>query len=586
LALAIFLGLSALSACRTIGDVNYISATNLDKEGKPQEAFNRYQSVVNDPLYPENEKSPARYRLGEMHFDGEGVARNPERALALFEEVANGPDKTWKNLARYRLGEIYRQGIPGFLEPNVIEASYWFQAAVDNGYDTAEYQAKRLARHPAVFVHRHENEFTLLKDAEAPAGMARGYELFEAGDHSAAFDIFLWHARRGNAQAEVAVGIMYRDGLGTSPDVARSRAWYYVAARNGDARAQHEIGLLYRYADAFPTSSEEAAYWFRKSADQGVPESFNELAILALYPDQDQEKEPGKALEYFARAADIGFAPALANMADLYFDGIGTPKDHDRAKALYLEAAKAGVTEARTRLFERFSIVYEANSAPVDVAAQSVAKPAPKQSQPSAPYRVTPDSAKQPQSLNLVELYASLSPSVFPVIALTNQDSASQGSAIALTETLAVTNCHVIADEQVIATKLAGDIVRFIRSRGDTTKDVCFIAIDGGLRPIRSTRAYSELKIGEKVYAIGSPRGLANTLSEGIISGLRKSDGISYIQTSAAISSGSSGGALFDEQGRLIGITTFKIRDGENLNFAIAIDEALKIMPAGRVASR
>ena len=83
------------------------------------------------------------------------------------------------------------------------------------------------------------------------------------------------------------------------------------------------------------------------------------------------------------------------------------------------------------------------------------------------------------------------------------------------------------------------------------------------------------------MYSIGSPQGLTNTLSEGIISGLR-SDGLAqFIQTSAAISEGSSGGGLLDSQGRLIGITTFSIEDSEGLNFAVAIDEVLRLQ-AGR----
>jgi tetratricopeptide (TPR) repeat protein len=62
------------------------------------------------------------------------------------------------------------------------------------------------------------------------------------------------------------------------------------------------------------------------------------------------------------------------------------------------------------------------------------------------------------------------------------------------------------------------------------------------------------------------------SLSEGLVSALRKFEGVSFIQTTAPISHGSSGGGLFDEQGRLIGITTFTVKDGQNLNFAIPTD--------------
>jgi S1-C subfamily serine protease len=77
-------------------------------------------------------------------------------------------------------------------------------------------------------------------------------------------------------------------------------------------------------------------------------------------------------------------------------------------------------------------------------------------------------------------------------------------------------------------------------------------------------------EIGDKVYAIGSPYGLENTVSEGVVSGIRTIDGMTYIQHTCNTTHGSSGGALLDENGYLIGITSSGY-DGTNLNFAIPI---------------
>ena len=84
------------------------------------------------------------------------------------------------------------------------------------------------------------------------------------------------------------------------------------------------------------------------------------------------------------------------------------------------------------------------------------------------------------------------------------------------------------------------------------------------------------LKVGQKIYAIGSPLGLENTMTEGLISGLRytKDEG-SFIQISAAISHGSSGGAVVNSNGELIGISTATIAKGQNINFAIPVNEFL-----------
>ena len=82
------------------------------------------------------------------------------------------------------------------------------------------------------------------------------------------------------------------------------------------------------------------------------------------------------------------------------------------------------------------------------------------------------------------------------------------------------------------------------------------------------------VKTGEKVYAIGSSLGLSGTLSEGIISTAeREIGGQIYIQTTAPISPGNSGGPLLDKTGMVVGINTATLENGQNLNFAIPISE-------------
>ena len=88
-----------------------------------------------------------------------------------------------------------------------------------------------------------------------------------------------------------------------------------------------------------------------------------------------------------------------------------------------------------------------------------------------------------------------------------------------------------------------------------------------------SAKGSSALRVGEDVAAIGNPKGLDTSLSRGIIAQKRQKSGRAYLQTDAALSSGSSGGGLFDAAGNLVGITTFTVAAGENLNFAIAVEE-------------
>jgi hypothetical protein len=116
---------------------------------------------------------------------------------------------------------------------------------------------------------------------------------------------------------------------------------------------------------------------------------------------------------------------------------------------------------------------------------------------------------------------------------------------------------------------------------GETVEPASLIAVDEELDlcllnssslPVRQAqiRSDSTPSVGETVYAIGAPHGLELSLSNGIVSQLREHPSTyRLVQTTAPISKGSSGGGLFDADGRLIGITTFYISDAQNLNFAV-----------------
>jgi len=80
------------------------------------------------------------------------------------------------------------------------------------------------------------------------------------------------------------------------------------------------------------------------------------------------------------------------------------------------------------------------------------------------------------------------------------------------------------------------------------------------------------ITVGEDIVAIGNPAGLEGTVSRGIISGVRKAEGVKYIQITAPISPGSSGGPVFNLTGKVIGVATAFLDLGQNLNFAMPIN--------------
>jgi tetratricopeptide (TPR) repeat protein len=148
---------------------------------------------------------------------------------------------------------------------------------------------------------------------------------------------------------------------------------------------------------------------------------------------------------------------------------------------------------------------------------------------------------------------------------------AGQGSGVVLPSGYIVTNYHVVKAATRLAVGQRGRAVPASLQASNPNKDLALLLAPGlTATPARLGQA-SHLKVGEPVYAVGAPEGLELSLSEGIVSQLRGGPP-PIIQTTVAISPGSSGGGLFNAQGELVGITTFYLREGQSLNFALPVE--------------
>lgn len=178
-----------------------------------------------------------------------------------------------------------------------------------------------------------------------------------------------------------------------------------------------------------------------------------------------------------------------------------------------------------------------------------------------------PAAAMPPQ-----ELFSKLAPSIYFVYGVdTDEKRRSQGSGVVVAPQRVVTNCHVIQGANFVYVRKENVIYVARRvEHADASRDICQLEVPNLNAPVVELGAAKELKVGQKVFALGNPKGLEVTLSDGLVSALRGPDGKEQvIQTTAPISAGSSGGGLFDEEGRMVGITTFLARGGQNLNFAV-----------------
>lgn len=150
--------------------------------------------------------------------------------------------------------------------------------------------------------------------------------------------------------------------------------------------------------------------------------------------------------------------------------------------------------------------------------------------------------------------------------------SQSMGSGVILPNRDVVTNCHVVKGASQLKVRVGNKDYPATLRYSDWDRDICSLIVSGVSAPVVVVGSTKTLKIGAKVYAIGAPQGLELTLSDGIVSNLREVEGGRYIQSTAAISPGSSGGGLFDENGALVGLTTFYLAEGQNLNFAVPVE--------------
>ncbi len=141
---------------------------------------------------------------------------------------------------------------------------------------------------------------------------------------------------------------------------------------------------------------------------------------------------------------------------------------------------------------------------------------------------------------------------------------------------LVLTNDHVIDKADNLAVKCGErESVAKVRRRSKAPDLALLSTTLNSADTLMLNPAYDQNLVGRDVFVLGNPYGLESTFSTGVISGLREIDGVRYIQISAPISPGNSGGPVLLNDGTVIGIATMGLKVGQNLNFAIAAAEVI-----------
>lgn len=172
----------------------------------------------------------------------------------------------------------------------------------------------------------------------------------------------------------------------------------------------------------------------------------------------------------------------------------------------------------------------------------------------------------------------------------------SQGSGfIASKNGLVITNFHVMKGAASAVAKFSDgafyEVAGFIGA--DPSIDVAVLKLQASEKefPFLGFADTDQVTIGQHVIALGSPMSLENTVSDGIVSAVRRAHDLDsklkpdlqVFQTTAPVSPGSSGGPLLDMQGNVIGITSFGAITGQNLNFVIPIGYSKPLLGVNEV---
>ncbi len=176
------------------------------------------------------------------------------------------------------------------------------------------------------------------------------------------------------------------------------------------------------------------------------------------------------------------------------------------------------------------------------------------------------------QALTAEQIYKKVSNAVVVIYAYDDAGELSkQGSGVVINDKgYVVTNYHLLEDCERLEILHNEEIVPYVDIIGiDVEKDILILKIEDQKFPAIEIGNSKSLNIGQRVYAIGNPLGFENTISEGIVSGLRSYEefGMNFIQITASISSGSSGGAVVNDKGELIGISTLISKRRAKLKF-------------------
>lgn len=175
------------------------------------------------------------------------------------------------------------------------------------------------------------------------------------------------------------------------------------------------------------------------------------------------------------------------------------------------------------------------------------------------------------------EIFKAVDPSVVVVLASdARNDKSNLGSGVIISQQEIVTSCKVVESAADIVVSQGSTLRKAALHYKDAERDLCQLrlteALPSGKAAVISTAAAVET--GQEIYAIGAPRGMEHTIIRAMVSGLHEtaSSKARLMQVDTALSGGSIGSGVFDQNGQLVGIAAGKFKQGDSASYALPAD--------------
>lgn len=190
-------------------------------------------------------------------------------------------------------------------------------------------------------------------------------------------------------------------------------------------------------------------------------------------------------------------------------------------------------------------------------------------------------------ALDGFEVYQNVRPNMLQIVGVSAEGRYHVGSGVALPNGTVVTNCHVTMQAKRVQLFLGGSGQSAAREAAIVSHDLCALSFPELKRDGANVGATRNLSVGDIVYAVGYNAGKGLTYQPGEVAELYEHEGGRVIRTTAAFTHGASGGGLFDQSGRLVGILTFfRVSKDKTDYFAVPVEwlKDLEDVPARAVA--